>query len=71
MTDKLILKDNTMSYCLYVADPATFLASNYGLGNIFSSENSSFIQLQRKWIWRGLCSVGEEVQSLKFLFNTT
>ena len=35
-------------FVLHVADPATFLASNSGLGTLFSSENSLFIQ-----IWRG------------------
>ena len=31
-------------YFVYVADPATFLASNSVAGTLFSSENSLFIQ---------------------------
>ena len=31
-----------------LADPATFLASNSILGTLFSSENSSYIQLWKK-----------------------
>ena len=31
--------------CLYLADPASFLASNRVVGILFSSENSLFIQL--------------------------
>ena len=38
-------------FYLYVADPATFLASNSGLGSLFSSENSVFIQLWKKLIF--------------------
>ena len=34
--------------CLYVADPAIFLASNNVLGTLFSSESSLFIQLKNK-----------------------
>ena len=33
---------------LYVADPATFLASNSVLGTLFSSENILFIQIWKK-----------------------
>ena len=44
----LILKDNTVLLCLYVADPATFLDSNSVLGTVFSSESSLFIQLRKK-----------------------
>ena len=41
----LTLKDNTVAYCfpLYVAGPATFLASYSVLVILFSSENSVFI----------------------------
>ena len=39
-----------MLRCLYVADPATFLASNTVPGTLFSSENSLSIQLQEKKI---------------------
>ena len=35
---------HTVLLCLHVADPATFLASDYVLGIIFSSENSLFVQ---------------------------
>ena len=34
--------------CLYLADPATFLASNSVLWILFSSDNSLFIQLRGK-----------------------
>ena len=34
------------SFCLYVADPATFLASTSVLATLFSSESSLFIQYQ-------------------------
>ena len=37
--------------CLYVADPATFLASNSVLVTSFHSENNLFIQLLKKKIW--------------------
>ena len=47
-TNKLTLKNKTISYCLtlliYIADPATFLDSNSVLGNFYSSESSLFIQ---------------------------
>ena len=49
--NKQTLKDNTTQYCLYVADPATFLASNSALGILFSSENSLFIQLWKKHMY--------------------
>ena len=39
---------HTVLLCLYVADPATFLALNSILGTLFPSENSLFIQLWRK-----------------------
>ena len=35
---------HTVLLCLYVADPATFLASNSVLGTLFSFESSLFIQ---------------------------
>ena len=35
-------------FCIYLADPATFLASNSVLGTLFSTENSLFIQLWKK-----------------------
>ena len=41
---KRTIQFHTVSLCLYVADPATFLASNSVLGTLFSSENSLFIQ---------------------------
>ena len=34
--------------CLYLADPATSLASHSVLGTLFSCENSLFIQLWKK-----------------------
>ena len=38
--------------CLYVADPATFLASNSVLGTLFSPENSLlFCHGRNKYIW--------------------
>ena len=44
-----IIKQHTFTlftlFMFYVADPATFLASNSVLGKLFSSENSLFIQL--------------------------
>ena len=50
MPNKLTLKRtpqfNTVLLCLYVADPATFLASESILGALFSSENSLFIQFE-------------------------
>ena len=46
--NKLTLKDHTVSCCLYVADPATFLASHSVLGTLLSSESGLFIQLWGK-----------------------
>lgn len=43
-----LLKDNNVSNCFTVADPASLLASNSVLGSLFSPENSSFIQLLKK-----------------------
>ena len=43
---------HTVLLCLYVADPATSLASN-----IFSSENSLFIQLRKTQICPSLYNV--------------
>ena len=40
-------------FCLYVADPATFLASNYVLGILFSFESSLFIHLW-EYFWHGI-----------------
>ena len=42
---------HTVLLCLYVADPATFLASDSVLGTLYSSENSLFIQLWQKQIF--------------------
>ena len=39
LNKKLTSKDNTVSHCLTVADPATFLASITVLGKLFFSEN--------------------------------
>ena len=55
--NKLTLKGNKISYCftLYVADPATFLASNSVLGPYFSSENSLFFFTHgKKYIFQSL-----------------
>ena len=41
---KILIKFHAVLLCLYVADPANFLASNSVLGTLFSSENSLFIQ---------------------------
>ena len=38
-------------FCLYVADPATFLASNSVLGTLFSPENSFCTKLWTKYKW--------------------
>ena len=42
---------HTVLLCLYVADPATSLASNSVLGTLFFSESSLFIQLWNKYIF--------------------
>ena len=42
--NKLTLKDDTVSFCLYVADPATCPASNSVQGTLFSSEDGLFIK---------------------------
>ena len=41
---------HTVLLCLYVADPATSLASNILLGTLFSSENHLFSQLWKKFV---------------------
>ena len=60
-------------FCLDVADPATFLASNSVL---FSSESSLFIQFWTKLIFPSACYylvnvVNIEILSLNFFSNTT
>ena len=45
----MTLKDNTLVFlCLYVADPATSLASNSVLGTLIPSANSLFILLRKR-----------------------
>ena len=39
---------HTVLLCLYLADPATFLASNYVPGALFSSESSLFYSVMEK-----------------------
>ena len=41
---------HTVLLCLYVADPATCLASDSVLGTLFTSENSLFIQIWKRLI---------------------
>ena len=57
--NKLTLKGNKISYCftLYVADAATFLASNSVLGPYFSSENSLFFFLMVKNTYFRVCII--------------
>ena len=46
------LKGSILCIILYVADPATFLASDRVLGTLFSSENILFICFKKdKYIW--------------------
>ena len=56
--------------CLYVADPATFLASNSVLVTSFHSENNLFIQLLKKknLIFYYDCVNVESVKNSEFEF---
>ena len=46
---------HTVLLCLYVADPATCLASNSVLGTLFPTKTSLFIQLWKKYIYFWVC----------------
>ena len=54
-------------YCLYVADPATFLASNNLLGTQLSSVNSLFSQLQKKEVHLSLYYYRIDIVNIKIL----
>ena len=58
-------------FSLYVADPATLLASNSALGTSFPSENSLFIQLWKKKYYYHINLVNVTILSLKFFSKTT
>ena len=58
--------------CLYVADPATFLALNIVLGTLLFSENSLFIQLWEFSLYYYLIHfMNVEIQSLNFFYKKT
>ena len=61
---------HTVFLCLYVADPATFLAPKSVLGTLFSSENSSFSD-EKKLIILSFDIVNIKILTLNVLFKTT
>ena len=74
--NKLITQFHTHLHCLYLADPATFLASNSVLETLFSSETSLFIHLRDRYIFLSLYYdliniVNVEILSLNFFSRTT
>ena len=50
--------------CLYVADPATFLASNSVMGTLFSSGNSLFIHLWTKKEYFWVCIINSLIPQI-------
>ena len=67
---------HTVLLCLHVADPATYLASNSVLGTLFSSGNSLFNYVWKKYICLSLYYhlsyvVNIGIQSLNFISKTT
>ena len=52
--------------CLYVADPATFVAWNSVLEMLFSSENSLFIHLWKEFVLLPINTVNIKILGLNF-----
>ena len=57
--------------CLYVADPATSLASNSVLGSLNSSENSLIIQSRKKKTYFSLYYYLINIVNIKNLTSAT
>lgn len=68
--NKVTLKENTILHCftyiLYLADPATSLATDGVLGPFFPLKTAFFIQLWKKMYYDLNNIVNQKIQSLNF-----